>query len=368
MPNLVKSGLLIGFIFLLLFYANPTDPAQLSFPLVIALDAAGPADNPYHFQLQSPVEQTVFYQLSSLGRKRTPTIRSSVGYGIWQNLQALSARDKNQLSTNLVHVLLLQDRLMASGHELDYFYRSPQGYSGAQIAVVEGQAKDLLELSLSPTQEIDHYLRGLLQHGPQRGFFPTCTMQNFRINQFEGKNPITPLLKMDDGRPKISGTAIFKRSLMVRKIDLDQSRNLVLLRGQAAQGMLPFQVDFDTYGVVRAENSRKVKVSYEEGVYSFHIQVFLKGRLLEIVHPPETSLTLADIEKNLASGLQEELESFVLWMQEDLKVDCIDINRFALAKWRPVLRDIIYEESFLENARIQVEVQLALHNSGELGP
>jgi hypothetical protein len=52
-------------------------------------------------------------------------------------------------------------------------------------------------------------------------------------------------------------------------------------------------------------------------------------------------------------------------MQEEIKVDCIDISKYALAKNRRALEKEIDKPEFIQDANIQVKVKVHLGNTGE---
>jgi hypothetical protein len=54
-------------------------------------------------------------------------------------------------------------------------------------------------------------------------------------------------------------------------------------------------------------------------------------------------------------------------MQEDLQIDCIDISKYALAKWRKELQDQIDHDFINERVNIHVDVKVTIKNVGELG-
>jgi hypothetical protein len=71
------------------------------------------------------------------------------------------------------------------------------------------------------------------------------------------------------------------------------------------------------------------------------------------------------IEDQIASDVKKDCEEFIRKMQEEYKVDCIDISKYALAKWEKDLLDRI-DMDFIENVTIQVNVKMKLVNVGEL--
>jgi hypothetical protein len=63
--------------------------------------------------------------------------------------------------------------------------------------------------------------------------------------------------------------------------------------------------------------------------------------------------------------LQDQFETFIAKMQNDFKVDCIDISKYALAKNRRDLEKEIDRPEFIQNANIQVKVNVHLENTSE---
>ena len=63
--------------------------------------------------------------------------------------------------------------------------------------------------------------------------------------------------------------------------------------------------------------------------------------------------------------MKSQCEAFINKMQEEIKVDCIDISKYALAKNRRALEKEIDNPEFIQYANIQVEVKVHLKNIGE---
>ncbi|NLX02178.1 MAG: hypothetical protein GXY40_06580, partial [Syntrophomonadaceae bacterium] len=71
------------------------------------------------------------------------------------------------------------------------------------------------------------------------------------------------------------------------------------------------------------------------------------------------------IEKTVEQQVRTQCETFINKMQEEIKVDCIDISKYALAKNRRALEKEIDKPEFIQNANIQVQVKVHLENTGE---
>jgi hypothetical protein len=78
-----------------------------------------------------------------------------------------------------------------------------------------------------------------------------------------------------------------------------------------------------------------------------------------------TAEHLQEIEKTVEEQIKTECETFIYKMQEEIKVDCIDISKYALAKNRRALEKDIDSLEFIQNANIQVKVKVHLDKTGE---
>ena len=243
------------------------------------------------------------------------------------------------------------------------------------MAVLEGDIKDLEKIEMKEYPNPGVYLLGLLRKAHKDSFLITTTLYLFEVQRITtGKNPVIPLIKMSNNNIVISGTGIFKNDKMIAKIDLKDTRSLVLLRGGRGKGRIPFIINKDgkkvDEGTVDVKSSRKVKVIREGNNFTFFITVKLQGRLMEhysqrFIIDEKPNITGEEIERAVKKAIEKDCREFVKKMQEEFKVDCLDITKYALAKWRNELRDKV-EEDFIENVDIVVDVDVAIKEIGEL--
>jgi hypothetical protein len=123
------------------------------------------------------------------------------------------------------------------------------------------------------------------------------------------------------------------------------------------------------FGSVTIKNKRKVKVERNGDKFVFNISIILDGELNE--HSEMALFTQheelsKEIEKQVASDITESCNKFIAKMQEEYKVDCIDISKYALAKWRKELQPDIDSENLIKNAFINIDVKMKLRSIGEL--
>ena len=237
-------------------------------------------------------------------------------------------------------------------------------------SIAEGRAENILRAPIRDYPSMGDYLRMLIRSSNKRTFMPATTLHQFEVDQNPGKNPVMPLLTIKDEKVMFGGAAIFKKDKMVGKADLNETQYLVMLRGVESTGNLPFILNnegqISDMGSVNVNNKRKVKVERNGDDITFMINISLAGHLAE--HSSDVLFTqneelLKEIEDQITSNVTEGCNKFISKMQEEYKVDCIDISKYALAKWRKELQPKI-DEGFIENVDIKVDVKVKLENIG----
>lgn len=351
------------------------DVESLAFPIAASYDVH--QDNPGGMnQLnQGPLEEptvdvTVIFPNLTATANSPITVEtipaSTVGY----------AREKRSFTSSELYVTGF-NKVILSGEDLasqglnksfESLFRFPEVSKNMLLAVVEGRGEDILKMKPENTDNIASYLYTLLRD-PKAHSIPATTLHEFDASQAAGRNPVLPVLKAGGvNQVFISGLAVFKKDRLLARLDLHQSRFLALLRGISTQVYIPFILeDENEQGVALFTNKRKVKVERQGEKYVFKVQVMLKGIITE--HPSEKPVSAERakrIEDYVAGQVERNCRQFINTMQSEWKVDCIDVSKYALSKWRRELEEKVDDEQFISNAEIQVEVKVKLYNSGEV--
>lgn len=251
-------------------------------------------------------------------------------------------------------------------------FRGALSPSIQNFAISEGRGDGILEAPVEDYLSMADYLKGILQKSERRGFIPATTLHNFEVWQGPGKNPIMPLIKQKNKKAEVTGTAIFKKDRMIGKANLTETRSLMLLRGIKATGNVAFTIKRNGIildrGSVDVSNKRKVKVERNGDDINFLIIVMLEGNLIEHQFGKlftENENLQQMIESQIASDVKKDCYKFISKMQQEYRIDCIDISKYAVARWGKELEDKVDQE-FIENVNIEVEVKMKLKNTGEL--
>ncbi|WP_156202695.1 Ger(x)C family spore germination protein [Candidatus Syntrophocurvum alkaliphilum] len=257
------------------------------------------------------------------------------------------------------------------GDVFDTLFRTPQIRYSLLLGVVEDRADEFMHFEEKEEKSLGKLLSLMLSVSQMHSFIPTTTLHELGIGINDiGYNPVIPTLKVQNNRVVLSGVAIFKSDKLIDKIDMDETRSLSLLRGIDTFGYIRFVVKEDgkiiDTGTVRGQNSRKVSVKRKDDTFIFTIDIdYEEAELIEHTGTQKINEEhLQKIEKNLAADIKEECEQFIKKMQTVYKFDCIDITRFAQAKWRKEIRDKI-DNGFIEDAKINVNVSVDVQLKGE---
>lgn len=348
------------------------DLDDLSFPLAGAYDLHRPSSAESIDLHAKLLDVTTVVPNLAPDAPKPVTIDTLSGITIGDVRQRRGLTDADIYVTGMLRAIVLGEELARQGLNpyIDALWRGHTIAGTMYVAVAEGRGEDILKTPIKNYNNIGLYLLSFLSGSTKRTFIPVTNLGEFFINQAEGKNPVVPILERKEDRVEISGVALFKKDRMVHKLGIEQSHDLVLLRGLKCRSYLPFTVQEGgtvDRGTALVQNSRKVKYSRSNGLHSFIITVKLKGTLEEYSNQGVIDqYHLNKIEKVIEKQVKAQCESFIDRMKNELRLDCIDISKYALAKDRKALSKSISNPDFIENADIKVMVKVHLENTAEM--
>ncbi|GAE34262.1 Ger(x)C family spore germination protein [Halalkalibacter akibai] len=154
-----------------------------------------------------------------------------------QAMMDISTLTEKTLTPAQLRVLLFSEefaRKQGIFKVLENLYRDPQIGSNIFIAVVKGNAEDILSATYKDKPEINIYLTELLTPRNITAFSPFTTLHQF-INREtdEVSDPSTPYLeKVDEDSIKITKVALFKEDKMVDVITPEEAKVVEAMRGK----------------------------------------------------------------------------------------------------------------------------------------
>lgn len=253
---------------------------------------------------------------------------------------------------------------------LDILFRNPFLSYQINLAVVEGYAKDMLEMKTVTVPNIGMGIAGILETAPQQNFVPEVTLQDFRYDEIQyGRQPVLPVLSTwKKSAVEISGLAIFNKNRMVGKLDREEMKYLTLLRGDKARGTITFPVKEGVKVTLQGTNSRKVKAEMIDGQAYFSIDIYMITDIVEATGGyqfdrdmdrfAETKLAAEEYIVSKCQGILEQLQNLY-------RTDALNLGAQAHAIYGKAIEEY-NEDDLFANAVITVNAHVKFRNYGAI--
>lgn len=235
---------------------------------------------------------------------------------------------------------------------IDIISRNPFVNDTGYFVVCKGKAKEFLEYKISDHNETVDYIEGLIESSNNDNFVD----ENFSVIDIlvrvdgEGKSIVIPFIEMGKDGIKIGGFAIFKEDKMVNKIKIKDAKIMNLLRGRKTRGLITIRKDSQHYLDLSTISRKKVKCYKKDDKMVFDINLELKGEVVtnELYKKLYEDVNVVkQVEGEIAKEVENQCNDFILKMKKDIKTDCLELGRYAAAKfgrrtgtdWNKVVQD-----------------------------
>lgn len=248
---------------------------------------------------------------------------------------------------------------------IDVLFRNPSVNDTAYMVICKGKAEDMLKLKVEQYPSSSDYIEGLIKNSINENFFSgdyQVVNEYVRLN-VPGRIVVMPYITIEEGKPKISGSAYFKGDKLAGVLNNKDSKYRNLLSRNAKKGIFTIKNSKNNYIDYDCTVKRKVICKRVKNIYYFTIKLALKGSIisnetkLKISQKP---MDLAEAEKEFDKSITKDCEEFIKRMQEDYKVDLLELGRFAAAKYG---RKNNYK-NIIENSKINVQVDVKIESQG----
>lgn len=347
------------------------DLEELSIPIVAAYDLEEKAPG-----------MLPKYMVTGLYPNFDPDAKSNVKVEGFEGITIASTRTSRvnrspkPIVFGMLQALVFGKDLSESGlaKVTDIYNRMPDIKGTVYMCVAKGRADKILKQEVKNYSSMGTYLLEMLHNSHDNSFIPQTTLASFMIsNSSPGKNPVLPLVQaVDESSAELAGACVFKKDKLFAMLDIIETRSLVLLRGISSHGYIDYILKKDgkviDIGTVFAANSRKVRLERNGSKFTFFIDIKLKCKLIE--HQSETALSdspkfYTEVEKQIEKSVTGECESFIKKILNEYKFDCIDITKYALAKYRSELAESA-DTDFMKNVDIKVNVKASIITTQEI--
>ncbi|WP_432666925.1 Ger(x)C family spore germination protein [Wukongibacter baidiensis] len=270
--------------------------------------------------------------------------------------------------TEIVFIISEERAEFGTKDIIEDLLRTPEVNINAAIAICKGKSEDLFSLK-AETDTISEQLFEMLKFSYEGNFYSKCNSINDFLVMYhqQGREVYLPYIEIINERPQLTGTAVFKDDKMIRRIPMKEAKLINILRDSDGKGYLSIQSDEPLeYLDLEGENKVKVKVSNKGDKLKYDILVTILADLrIDTLNDKEfTKEQLSKVEKLFEEKLQKDLNKVVKKVQEEYGVDCLDLGKYAIAKYG---RDSGYDsQEHFSNADIQVHVKVKIKSTGKI--
>jgi spore germination protein len=256
------------------------------------------------------------------------------------------------------------------------------------LTVSKGKAKDLLKKAGEKEKtNLGTYLYNLIKQNIKDELIISPTLHEFNHSYFDtGKDPVLPVLKLEEDKVIISGVAAFKDDLMAGELEIEKLFYLKTLEDNYESGNLELEIPKERLKEyilpVSSEteaqkkeplfitiddivSSKKIRLKDRKKVH-FSVDIKLKSRILEVSRDMDLGnpVVIKALEKETASKIKQETETLLKQLQE-MESDPVgfgDIYSAHLYRGKRMTRD--EWRNLYKQAKFDVHVENTIVRTG----
>ncbi len=231
---------------------------------------------------------------------------------------------------NQLRVILVNEefaREMNMRKIIEYLYRKAEVGNRVYIAVVKGNAEDLLKGNYPDKENVIYYLKDLLQPSITTAFNPNTNIHRFMFTSTSiVYDPILPVIVKKGEHIEIEGVALFKNDKMIDTISPSEAGIIQAIQGK--KNLTPLKLNLEAVkGKVMLDLIRaNVRAIPNRNLSSpkLKITMKLKGLLSEYNGEMQNEIDKPENLHILENAVNKELEKEILQFLDKLKEKEID--------------------------------------------
>lgn len=266
-------------------------------------------------------------------KNNTFTAESEIKRNILQDIQRQAA---DPIVTGSLEVVLFGQKLAKKKGILeliDTLQRDPGIGSGINLAVVDGEARDLLEGQYGIRGNAT-YISKLLEHNMKHDDLPKSNLQLFLSDFYqEGKTPFVPQLKkIGKNKLEINGVSLFDRGKMVDYISTEKMFFFKLLVDKYSEGMHRIKIDSGESSVRSIRSHHNFELTNKEP-FEVTIHIKINGIIEEFTGNDLTPKITQQIKKQFEEDTNKECFKLIQRFKEK-QIDPVGLGHFVKTQTR----------------------------------
>ncbi len=300
-------------------------------------------------------------------------IKSATGKSSKEIQSIINGETPLRLVTGQLRIALYGKDLAKKGINdfVDTLNRDPSIGADVQLAIVDGSAKEMLNLSSDERYQdpnIALYLQEMLTQNMTSGQLPNTDLQTYLFQLFQvGQDPFLPVIKIVDNEVRITDLAFFNYDKFVTSIPIEDAYTFkLLLRKGRSSGVHPFTMENGDEVVLETLSSNpNYTVKVVNGHPEFTIHLTMKTRLQEFspLRVKRESFNRAKHQKELESVIEKNAGEIIEHFKKH-NVDPLGLG----AKFKQQYRDFDEKRwnDIYPNVKVNVHADIIIEQTGTI--
>lgn len=296
-------------------------------------------------------------------------VHTGIGETIGETREERQLKETNKYTLGLEKVFVISEESARLGLKsvVDVLMRNPVINDTAYVLICRGRTEDILKLKVSGYTSSADYIEGMIENLPTFNFFSNnFTFIDMYVRMFaEGRNLVLPYLELKGTKIEITGLALFDKTTLMRVTNMEEAKYINLLRENNVKGVFTLQENLKKYIDIEALSKRKVEVIKKDKNYVFNIKLDIKGDIITnnmYKNIEQDEDIMKKLEKDMGEYITANCEEMIKKIQNDYKIDCLELGRQAAAKYG---RDTGTDwNEIIANSKIKVEVNFKMDRIG----
>ncbi|MEH7443061.1 Ger(x)C family spore germination protein [Bacillus sp. JJ1122] len=316
------------------------------------------------------IEGTLVFPIYKKNNSSHTEVKSAFGHSSKEMRTKINNETQHRLVSGQLRLAIYGTTLAENGINdyVDTINRDPSIGSIVQMAIVDGNSKELLNMEKYKNENISLYVQELLDQNMELGQLPRTNLQTFLFQLFQiGQDPYLPIIKNVNGSIRITGIGIFKYDKYITSIPMEDIYIFkTLVEKNRTNGMQEFMLkNGDRVVLETLYSNPEYKVKIVQGRPEFIINLKMKSKLQEFA-PSEKQRQSFDKQK-YQKEIEQELEKKAVHIITKLKEQQVDPLGLG-AKYKEHFRAFNKKqwEMYYPDVKVSVNANVEIKQTGTI--
>lgn len=295
-------------------------------------------------------------------KNRTLTAKAHIKKSILQELQLQSA---NPIVTGSMEIVLFGKELAAKEGILeliDAFQRDPGVGSGLYLAIVDGEAKEIMEGNYGIRGNATHF-SNLIDTNIENEDLPKTNLHKFLFSYYQkGETPFLPQLKqITKEKIILNGLCFFKHGKVVHTILPNEMFFFRLLVDKYSNGLHRIKIDEGEAAIRSIRSVHKFKLT-KRAPLEVTVKIKVYGIINEFTGAKVSPKVINSLQKEFEREINEQCLKLVDSFKEN-KIDPVGFGHFVNTKVRKF--DLTnWTDNQIQNLTVKIEPEVTILEAG----